>query len=214
MPTDREIHDAAARRAASLHFLGPEEGAGARIWAQNVADELVRHDAARTQLEAGTADHRELDRFYGSSLMLVVAIDQVLTFETRVCKLTGDADLRRARQRFDAVAHRAEAIRDIAAHLDAYAVGDGNRQTGRGREQERPVTERNVRAQPVWTDDGRTFLQLADESMSLHEAATAAIELAEAIERARVRHLDRSSKEADAALRREYQSLGIDTDAE
>jgi hypothetical protein len=38
---------------------------------------------------------------------------------------------RKARARFDAVGPDAEALRDLVAHLDEYAVGKGSRQTGK-----------------------------------------------------------------------------------
>lgn len=76
--------------------------------------ELERHEAARARLEKdGTP--KDWARFHGSALQLVIAIAQVLAYEARIRSLTGDAELRRARERFNYVARRAEAIRDIAA---------------------------------------------------------------------------------------------------
>jgi hypothetical protein len=70
-----------------------------------------------------TADLETWERLHATTLMLVVAIGQVLTFERRVRRLTGDADLAQARARFDAVVVDAEAMRDLISHQDEYAVG-------------------------------------------------------------------------------------------
>jgi hypothetical protein len=65
-----------------------------------VADELVGHEAAGESF--GSERKREAwDRLHSTALLLIVAIDQVLSFERRVRRLTGDAELQRARARFD-----------------------------------------------------------------------------------------------------------------
>jgi hypothetical protein len=115
---------AAEHRAARLHRLGSEVGAGAAIWARAVADELVGHEAARESF--GSERNREAwDPLHSTALLLIVAIDQVLSFERRVRRLTGDAELQRARARFDTVGPDAEAVRDLVVHLDDYATGRG-----------------------------------------------------------------------------------------
>jgi hypothetical protein len=197
-------HQAAAERMVALATLGPDRGAGALIWARTVEDELERHEAARQRFAAGTADRNVWLRLHGSALTLVVAIDQVLAFESRVRKLTGDGDLARARQTFNRVGDRAGAIRDIAAHLDAYAVGEGNRQQGRGRAGEAAVTNRNVSPLIYWPDDGGTVLALGDEQLDLRATAEAAVTLAAVVERVRVRHLGRAAAEANAAFKRRW----------
>jgi hypothetical protein len=64
--------------------------------------------------------------------MVAVAVDQVLAFTERVRVLRdGDAELAEARGRFDAATSDAKMLRDIAAHLDEYAAGEGWRQTGK-----------------------------------------------------------------------------------
>jgi hypothetical protein len=131
---------AAERLAAGLHALGWEVGAGAAIWARVIKDELARHDGARARFETNTADREAWDRLHGSGFVLAVAIAQVLAFETRVRKLTGDAELARARADFDAVAPRAKDVRDVAAHLDEYAIGEGKRQTERRQQHERAMS--------------------------------------------------------------------------
>jgi hypothetical protein len=118
-------------KASALHRLGWETGAGATIWARSIEDELARHEAARKLHAENTADLQAWERLHGSALLLVVAIHQVLAFESRVRSLTGDAELAKARTRFDAVGPDAEELRHLVAHLDAYAVGQGLRQTGK-----------------------------------------------------------------------------------
>lgn len=78
-------------------------------------DELARHEEARAQFQSKPADQEAGKRIYSTALMLVVAIDQVLAFERRVRRITGDAELKRALDRFNAVGPHAEAVRDIAA---------------------------------------------------------------------------------------------------
>lgn len=188
----------------ALASLGPDRGAGALIWARTVEDELERHEAARPRLAAKTADWNVWLRLYGTALTLVVAIDQVLAFESRVRKITGDAELSRAREAFNLVGDRAEAIRDIAAHLDAYAVGEGNRQRGRRRQGDAAVSDRNVSPLIYWPDDGGTVLALGDEQLDLRATAEAAVSLAAVVERVRVKHLERAAAEASAAFTRRW----------
>jgi hypothetical protein len=142
--TDAREQRAAEHIAASLHTLGWEAGAGATIWARVIRDEFDRHDAARERFASETADLEAWERSHGSGFVLVVAIAQVLAFEGRIRELTGNAESFKARQRFDSAVPRAGALRDIATHLDAYAVGEGNRQTGRGRKHEPRIAERYV----------------------------------------------------------------------
>jgi hypothetical protein len=189
----------AEHKAAQLHKLGPM----AVIWARGVSDELARHESAREKLSMDNQE--ELERVYSTALLLVVAIDQVLTFERRVRGLTGDAELARARARFDAVAPRAEALRDLVAHLDEYAIGVGQRQTKKRRP---PITDPYVEALIHWTPSGGTIVDLAGEALNLQGAAKAAVELANVVERVRVRYLDRAEREANVALRRRY---GLDS---
>jgi hypothetical protein len=68
---------------------------------------------------------------HGSALVIVVAIDQVVAFARRVEVLTRDPELVEARRRFDAVVPDVEPLRDLIAHHESYAVGEGHRQTGR-----------------------------------------------------------------------------------
>jgi hypothetical protein len=98
---DEVAQHAAEHKAAGLHRLGWEVGAGATVWARSIQDELARHEAARGDHAANTSDLTTWERMHGSALLLVVAIDQVLAFERRVRKLTGDAELQKARERFD-----------------------------------------------------------------------------------------------------------------
>ena len=162
---DAEQH-AGEHLAGALYMLGWQVGAGAAIWAQVIKDELARHDAARARFETNTADRESWDRLHGSGFVLAVAIAQVLAFETRVRKLTGDADLANARANFDAVAPHANAVRNVAAHLDEYAVGEGRRQTERRPPHERAISERNVQPFVYWTDSGATYPDLGGDLRS------------------------------------------------
>jgi hypothetical protein len=201
---DETAHRIASKRMAALASLGPERGAGARIWARTVADELERHENARERLAAKDVDDDVWLRLYGTALTLVVAIDQVLAFEARVRKLTGVAELKRARDAFNQAGSRAKMIRDIAAHLDEYAVGEGNRQQADLRPGESRVTETNVSPLIYWGDGGGTQLVLADERLDLRAAAEAAVTLAAVVERVRIKHLERAAAEAGAAFKRRW----------
>jgi hypothetical protein len=200
MGDEEAAQKAAEHQAASLHTLGWESGAGAAIWARMVQDELERHEAARARF-GEQPDREDWERLHGTALVLVVAIDQVLTFEKRVRRLTGDAELARARERFDAVGPRAEAIRDLVAHLDEYATGRGRRQTGKAQPE---ITDPYLKTLVWWDDSGTSMINLGDETMNLRGAARSAVELAEVVERVRERHLMRAEREANAALRRRY----------
>jgi hypothetical protein len=125
MDEDEAAIHAAEHKAAALHRAGWEEGAGATIWARAVQDNLELHESARKRFSANAADLESWERLHATALTIVVAIDQVLAFERRVSLLTADAELAQARERIDVVASHAEALRDLVAHLDEYAVGEG-----------------------------------------------------------------------------------------
>jgi hypothetical protein len=170
--------------AAKLDALSIEHGAGATVWSQVIEDNLAQHVKAREQI-AQPPNHVAYARYHGTALIIVVAVDQILRFEHRVRQLTGDADLQKARQKFDAeVGSVAKDIRDIAMHLDDYALGQGNRQTGK---QGPAVRERHVRNTVYWTDLNESYVSLGGDQLSVERTARAAIELAGMIERARVR---------------------------
>lgn len=201
-PTPEEEQHAAEHKAAALHNVGWETGAGATIWARAIQDVLALHQSARERFAANTADLEAWERLHSTALMLVVAIDQVLVFERRVRRLTGDAQLSQARARFDAaVGPDAERLRDLVAHLDEYAVGEGWRQTGQGMP---PLDERYLATFIYWSDGGGTVLDLGDQRLNLREAGNAAAELARVVERVRAKHLERAEREANAAMRRRY----------
>jgi len=201
MDTDEAAQRKAERKAAALHNVGWETGAGAAVWARAVQDGLALHESARDRFAAGTADRESWERLHSTALTLVVSIDQVLAFESRVRRLTGDAELARARARFDAVCPNAEALRDLVAHLDAYAVGEGFRQMGK---QLPPIDDDHLATFIFWTDGGGTILNLGDHRLNLREASNAAVNLAQVVERVRARHLKRAEHEANAALRRRF----------
>jgi hypothetical protein len=199
MDKDEAVQREAEHKAASLHNLGWETGAGATVWARSIQDELSRHEAARELHATNAADLGAWERLHGSALLLVVCIDQVLAFERRVRHLTGDAELAQARARFDQAGSDAEDLRDLVAHLDGYAVGEGWRQTG---QRMPPLKEPYLATFMYWGDGGGTNLNLGDKRLDLRAAANAAIDLARVVERVRARHLARAEQEANAALRR------------
>jgi hypothetical protein len=201
MDENEKARQAAEHKAAALHHLGWEEGAGAAIWARAVEDNLELHESARERFARNEADVESWERLHGTALTLVVAIDQILAFEHRVSRLTGDAELAQARARFDAVASDTEALRDLVAHLDEYAVGEGWRQQNK---RPPPISEKYVSALIWWSDDGGTMLNLGEEQLNLRSAAAAAIELAQVVERVRAEQLEQAGQEADAAFRRQY----------
>ena len=88
-------------RAAALANLDATNGLGARIWARAVEDELARFEEAIERFTAGTVDDVTWDRIHGAAVLLSVSIAQVLAFERRVQSLTGDAQLKSARDAFD-----------------------------------------------------------------------------------------------------------------
>lgn len=195
-----EAQRAAEHKAAQLHRLGWQVGAGAAIWARAVADELARHEGARESF--GLTRNREAwDRLHSTALLLVVAIDQVLSFERRVRRLTGDAELQRARAHFDSVGPDAEAVRDLVVHLDDYATGSGRRQVGHAGP---PIADPYVETFIHWSNGGGTVLDLAGDRINLRAAASAAIDLAELVERVREKYLALAEQKANAALRRRY----------
>jgi len=67
-------------------------------------------------------------------------------------------------------------------HLDDYAIGIGNRQTGK---QVPAVTERYVRNTVYWTDLNESYISLGGHQLSVDRTAHAAVELAEVVERVR-----------------------------
>jgi hypothetical protein len=73
--------------------------------------------------------------------MVILAVDQVLKFASRVGNLAGaDAELEEARDAFDrAAGSSAKAIRDLVVHLDAYAAGEGHRQLEKRRPKQQPL---------------------------------------------------------------------------
>jgi len=173
----------------------------ATIWARAVQDQLPLHESARERYAANTADLETWERLHSTALMLVVAIDQVLAFERRVRRLTGDAELAEARARFDAFVPDAEAVRDLISHLNEYAVGEGWRQQGK---RTPPISDAYLATFIYWGDGGGTILNLGDERVNLRAAANAAIELAQVVERVRARHLELVEREANAAARRRF----------
>jgi hypothetical protein len=194
-------------KAAALHNLGWEVGAGATVWARAVQDGLDLHESARARHVTNTADLEAWERMHGAAMMVVVAIAQVLAFEQRVSELTGDADLAHARKQFDAAAPDAKLLRDVVTHLDEYAVGKGRRQTGKLGPRFDPKY-----ASPFiyWGNGGGTYVNLGSEAMNLRTAASAAVKLADVVEQVRAKHLQLVEQAANEALRRRY---GLPPDA-
>ena len=169
--------------AEKLAALGLEHGAGATVWRRVTLDELAHHVKAREQFKAGNATNDTFAQYHGTALVIVVAVDQILRFEHRVRQLTGDAALQKARRAFDdEVGASANYIRDVAMHLDDYAIGVGNRQTGK---RGPAVTERYVRNTVYWTDLDESYISLGGHQLSIDRTAHAAVKLAEAVEQVR-----------------------------
>jgi hypothetical protein len=198
MDSDEAIQRHAEAKAASLHNLGWEVGAGATIWARAARDELARHEEARASWST-RRDKQTFEQIHASAYMLIVAVDQVLAHGTRVRKLTGDAALQKARRRFDGQVPHAETIRDLVAHLDEYATGQGQRQVAK---RTPPIREKYLSVLLYWTENGRTYLHLGQEQIDLKGAAEEAVKLAEVVEDVRARYLRRAEEEANEALRR------------
>jgi hypothetical protein len=192
----------AERKAAELHYLGWEAGAGAAIWARAAQDVLALLESARERFAANPTVSREVwERFHGAAFMLIVAIDQVLAFERRIRRLTGDAELAKARSRFDAVCPGAEDLRDMVAHLDVYAIGHGRRQQPTDEGTPPPISEQNLAVTPFWLgNSGDTYIDLGDKRIDLRAATKAATELAQVVEQVRAKYLARVEKEANAAM--------------
>lgn len=209
MDKELEVAKEAERKAADLHHVGPEVGVGATIWARAVQDLLALHESARERFTANTVDLEVWERFHGTAFMLVVAVAQVLAFEQRVRRLTGDAELAKARARFDAVCPDAKDLRHLVAHLDDYAVGSGRRQLPTDEGVPPSLSERNVYPVPFWMGDagdfGSTYLDLGDKRLNLGDAARAATELARVVERVRAKHLARVEQEANDAMSRRFE---------
>ncbi len=140
------------------------------------------------------------------ALVIVVGIDQVLKFERRVCSLTGDAALARARRDFDVMGPRAVPLRDLVAHLDQYATRAGQRQTG---ERLPAINDPYLSTFLHWEvndagEESGTILTLADESMNLRAAANAAVKLAAVVEEVRAKYVARAGEDLQRAFERRW----------
>jgi hypothetical protein len=186
--------------AEKLAALGLEHGAGAAVWRRVILDELAHHVETRELFMAENATNDTFAQYHGTALVIVVAVDQILRFEHRVRQLTGDAALQKARKAFDdEVGGSANNIRDVAMHLDDYAIGIGNRQTGK---QGPAVTERYVRNTVYWTDLNESYISLGGHQLSVEGTAHAAVELAEVVERVRGSHQRLRSRGRASAVSR------------
>jgi hypothetical protein len=203
-PSDSQARQREAEgRAAALHNLGWEQGAGGSIWARVITDALALFDDARARFDDDTANVVTWERLHGTALVMLVAIDQVLAFERRVRKLTGDAELARARAAFDVVGPNASALRDVAVHLDQYAVNQGHRQTGKrdpAMTERYPSTFIYFPGEHEFVDDScSAYLEIGGEMLPLTSAARAAVALAEVTERVREKYLRIAQRAATAA---------------
>src|SRR5688572_10391662 len=126
-------------KAAALLELQWSNGAGAAVWAHAAQDALALNESVNERLATDDEDPRAWQRLHASALMVVVAIDQVRVYERCVRRLTGDAELAHARDRFneacgdylDGEEMVGGDLLSLDAHLDKYAVGDGSHETGR-----------------------------------------------------------------------------------
>lgn len=205
----RAAHDAACEKAAALHTLGPETGTGATIWARAVRDELTHHEEERERWRSGTRSLERWERLNATALLIVFAIDQVLGYERRVCCLTGDAELAKARARFDADCPDADDLRDLVVHLNDYAVGEGIRQQNHEDDKPPEIRDKYLSTLVYYGESGGTMLNLSHHTMNLRTGAEAAIALAPVVERVRAKYLERVEDEANALLRRYREAGGI-----
>lgn len=196
----------AERKAAALSSLGWERGTGAAVWARGVADMLALHESARSAHATNTANLEAWERLHSTALMLAIAIDQVLVYTRRVVRLTGDAHLAHNLDRFSRDWPDTGDLRDLVAHLDEYAIGDGQRQTGARTPR---LDDTNVESFIYWVDGGGTLLNLGDRSLDLRRAAADAVQIAPLVEGTRQRYLERANTEANDALRRKWRALGV-----
>lgn len=113
----------------------------------------------------------------------------------------GDAELAKARRRFDATCRDAEQLRDLISHFDDYAVGEGERQTGL---REPRLDDKYPSPLIWWGNGGGTILDLGDSQVNLRVAAAAATNLAQVVEQVRERYLERAERDANAELRRRF----------
>jgi hypothetical protein len=198
---------AAEEKAAALHYLGFEVGAGATVSARAVEDNLALHEEARQRIPTPRNEREHpletWERLYASAFVIVIAMDQILSYADRVLALTSDVELKEARDEFDNTARDTETLRDLVAHLEAYAVGEGWRQTGKSKKLP-PITERNLATLMWWPNGGGTTLRVGEEGVDLRSAAVQAVELAKTVEKVRVRHLELAGREAKAAFLRQH----------
>lgn len=205
----REEEQRAAQKLERLNALSVQAGAGAGVWAQVIIDELARHEAAKARFMANEPQRVDWQRYCGSGLVIVLAIGQVIAFEDAVRNVTGDGQLSKARQAFDRVAPDAGLLRDLVTHLSDYAMGAGLRQNpDADRRHGSHIPQRNVKQAVYWTETGDSYLALAGHRYLLQDVARAAITLAEEVERAIKRGMDRERKKLIVSGRRADQ-LGL-----
>ena len=201
-PPDPWAISDAEHKSVALHNVGWAVGAGATIWARVVTDVLALHESAREQLAAKKAGIETWERLHGTALTLVVAIDQIVSFEHRVRRLTGDTELQKARERFDSAFPHLGELRDLVAHLDEYAVGGGKRQTGKLAP---PLDDKYPATFIHWGNGGGTVFDLGGSQVNLRTAAGAAVELAGVVERVRAKWEKRMHAEGQEEMRRRWE---------
>jgi hypothetical protein len=132
------------------------------------------------------------------SHFLLIAIGATLRTSKKLLSRTGDHRLADALRAFDAAFPHAGDLRDIAEHLEAYAVGEGWLQAGALSEDER------VRSDWVtfWLQfddrldpDSTIRINFSDSRrMDLKAAAERAIEITTVVEHVEVEHAERHGK--------------------
>lgn len=148
---------------------------------------------------AGEHDAEAWERLHGTAYLVAVAVHEVLAFETRIRRMTRDADLAKARAAFNRLVPEAKDLRDLIVHLDAYAVGEGKRQTTMPPDLDR----RYVSTLLYWTEEGGTYIALGDRQLNLSTAVEAVNDLAPVVDAVRHKHMAIAADEANAALQRE-----------
>jgi hypothetical protein len=156
--------------------------------------------SARDTFGTNVADREAWDRLHVTSFLIVVAAHQVLAYARSVLGLASDDELADAIRNAETAYRDLDGLRDVIAHMDDYAVGEGHRQTGKRNPR---LADQYPSAFISWSDGG-TYLALADFQVNLRRATDAATRLAGVVEVVRARQLELAEREANEELRQRY----------
>jgi hypothetical protein len=126
---------------------------------------------------------------------LLIAIGATLRTSKKLLSKTGDHRLTDARREFDEAFPHAEDLRDIAEHLEAYAIGEGWLQGDREPEETRVRSDSAsfwLQFDERFDPDCTTWINFSDSRrMDLRAAADRAIGLATLMEQIEVEYAER-----------------------